>query len=150
MAYEMGYKGEVKRNTSERFYRIWGNMKSRCQDRNNPSYRTYGARGIKLCDKWKDFIGFYEDMYETYKKSGLENPSIERINNKGNYEKSNCQWIELREQGNNRNRTKWITWEGRTLNLTQWAKELGVKRSTMMQRYIVYKWSVEKILTPTR
>lgn len=150
MAYERDYKGEVIRNTKSRFYAIWNGIKSRTMNPKEKSFADYGARGIKMDEKWLDFVGFYNDMYESYKASGLEKPTIERIDNNGDYTKENCKWISKAKQAGNKRNTKWITWKGQTKYLTEWGRELGVKRSTMMQRYFVYKWPIHKLLTPTK
>lgn len=72
-------------------------MKSRCQRKTDSAYNNYGGRGIKVCKKWQTFEGFFEDM-------GLcpEGYSIERIDNDGDYKKSNCKWIPRLDQNLNR------------------------------------------------
>jgi len=70
-------------------FRIWAGMKSRCYDSNSRIYKYYGGRGIKVCDRWRDsFMNFYNDM-GLFKK-GLQ---LDRINNDGDYEPSNCRWV---------------------------------------------------------
>lgn len=78
-------------------YAIWTMMKQRCYNPNNKDYKHYGLRGIKVCDRWKNsYLLFYEDMGE--KPEGL---SLDRINNNGDYEASNCKWSTQSEQINN-------------------------------------------------
>ena len=79
-------------------YMTWTRMKSRCQNPNNPRYKDYGGRGIKVCIEWQDFENFRRDMEPTYAK-GL---SIDRIDVNGDYEKSNCQWLTMAEQQRNK------------------------------------------------
>lgn len=86
-----------------RIHKIWSNIKQRCFNKNNLRYQYYGARGITICDEWKeDFMSFYNwAMTNGYK----DNLSIDRIDVNGNYEPSNCRWATQSEQNaNTRNR----------------------------------------------
>ena len=76
-----------------RSYAIWTMMKQRCNNPKNKDYKHYGARGIKVCSRWNLYSNFYEDMGE--KPFGL---SLDRIDNNGNYEPSNCRWVTQKEQ----------------------------------------------------
>lgn len=79
-------------------YMVWSNMKRRCNDPNNAGYVYYGARGIKVCDRWLVFENFIADM-------GLRTSpkhSLDRVDNDGNYEPSNCRWATAKEQVANR------------------------------------------------
>jgi hypothetical protein len=74
-------------------YNSWYNMKSRCLNKNHTAYSYYGGRGVKVCDKWLTFDGFLEDM-------GVrpDGTTLGRLGDKGNYEKSNCEWQTKKKQ----------------------------------------------------
>lgn len=78
-------------------YKVWSSMKARCDNPNAPFYKRYGGRGIKVCERWSKFENFIEDMGER-----PEGMTIDRINNDGNYEPSNCRWVTHKENCNNR------------------------------------------------
>jgi hypothetical protein len=78
----------------------WAHIKQRCLNKNNKSYKNYGGRGIKVCDRWLNFESFWEDMKDGYK----DNLTIDRIDNDGNYCKENCRWITHKEQQKNKRR----------------------------------------------
>jgi len=124
-------------------YRSWASMKARCNRKTSHDYKNYGARGIKVSPKWESFAGFYEDMKDEY-ANGL---SIERINNDGDYFKGNCKWATKKEQARNRRTTHLFEFNGKKQILTQWAEDLKIARSTLAQRFYVYGWPIEKVLT---
>lgn len=124
------------------FYVTWANMVKRCTKKYSTSYKNYGAKGIDVCDDWKSFDNFYSDMYPGY-KMGL---TLERIDNKAGYNKINCKWIPKSQQS--RNRSVVTLYDGKTLG--EWAKELGVNRSTLAQRLYIYGWNIEECLTGRR
>lgn len=76
-----------------RFYSIWNAMKGRCLNPNRSNYKYYGAKGIRVCERWLRFEGFLADMYESY-RPGLE---LDRLDHKGNYEPTNCRWATHKE-----------------------------------------------------
>ena len=93
---------------NKRLYKVWKSMRARCNNPNDASYYRYGGIGIKVCDEWdKDFSTFYEwSIANGYKEdiaeSGRNRLSIDRINNDGNYEPSNCRWADDHTQANNK------------------------------------------------
>ena len=88
-----------------RLYRIWNGMKTRCSNPNKKEYKNYGGRGIKVCDEWVKYENFYNWAINNGYKHHL---TIERINNNGNYEPSNCTWITIQEQQKNKRTTNLI------------------------------------------
>lgn len=92
--------------TETRFYNTWSNMKQRCNNSNNNLYPNYGARGIKVCEGWKVYETFEDDMYDEYayhiEVYGEDNTQLDRIDNNGNYCKENCRWVTRKENCQNR------------------------------------------------
>ena len=125
-----------------RTYEVWFRMKSRCDDKKSPQYPDYGGRGIAYDPRWTSFEAFLEDMGE--RPPGL---SIDRMDNDGNYTKENCRWATQKEQSRNKRNNRRITFNGRTQCLTDWAKELGFKTSTLLARLEELRWPIEKALT---
>ena len=128
-------------------YGVWRTMKTRCYDRNSNHYKNYGARGIVICDEWKNnFKAFYDwSMANGYAK-GL---TIDRMNVDGNYEPENCRWVTQREQCNNKTTNRYITYKGQTKTIHEFADEYGIKYTTLWARINTYHWDVEKaIKTP--
>jgi hypothetical protein len=120
----------------------WQNMIYRCYNPKNKSYKYYGGRGIQVCERWRDsFENFFEDMGKC--PDGM---SIERVDNDGNYEPSNCKWIPKKNQNSNRRDTVIITYNGETKTLNQWATCLGMNYSILKMR--LRNWNnVEKAFT---
>ncbi len=112
-----------------RAYDIWSNMKSRCQNKNNPRWDDYGGRGISVCSRWESFEKFFADM-----GSPPPGMTIERKNNHGDYDPSNCKWATLIEQGRNKRTNHLITANGKTMSLAAWSEETGINRSAILSR----------------
>ena len=156
-----GYSSSVERLKSyrtkhnkyhTRLYTIWRGIKQRCYCPKNVRYDRYGARGICVCDEWKnDFASFYnwsiENGYTDEKLlNGKYKWTIERINNNGNYEPENCKWATIEEQSNNKCNNRFIEYNGEVKTVAQWA------RFFEMNPYIIYHrlfkgWDVQKALT---
>ena len=136
--------GEAKRKngTRTRLYVIWCHMIERCENVNSTRYADYGGRGIRVCDEWKDFAVFRDWAVENGYSSEL---SIDRLNNDGDYEPSNCKWSTRKEQGNNKRNNRLLTYKGRTQTMTQWADEIGMNPDTFKYR-IYLGWSVERAI----
>lgn len=120
---------------------------------NNKStdWSRYGGRDIKVCDKWKnDFMSFYLDMFDGYKKHcdtyGLKNTTIDRIDVNGNYEKSNCRWATLKEQQNNKTTNRFVRIGEEAKTLKEWSEELNINYGTVMQRINKYGFPISKAL----
>jgi len=128
-------------NTPE--YKTWASMVHRCTNEKVPSYKYYGGRGIGVCERWLDFLSFYEDMGD--RPDGM---TLDRIDNNGDYEPENCRWATRKQQAKNKRPKKQatLTHNGESLTVKQWAERLGVKPSTIHQR-IKSGWPIEKTLS---
>lgn len=126
-------------------YKVWCGIKERCNAPNSYHFHNYGGRGISICDEWnKDFQNFYKWAKSNGYKRGL---TIERIDNDGNYEPSNCTWIPKGEQNNNKRDTIRIKFNGEELTLKEWSERTGIKLITLYFRICKYNWSIERALT---
>lgn len=117
-------------------------MIGRCENKNDPRFKDYGGRGIKVCERWRhSFPNFLADMGE--RPPGM---SIDRYPDKnGNYEPENCRWATPKEQSNNMRRNHLLTHDGETLTVSQWADRIGLQYSTFSVR-IKRGWSMQRAL----
>lgn len=124
-------------------YDIWAKMIDRCYKPSNPSYKYYGAKGIKVCKRWlNSFENFKSDIGERPKGTTLD-----RINSKLNYSPDNCKWSTIKEQNNNKSDTRIITFNNKTMNMSAWAKEIGTSPATLHYRIVKLKMKIEMALT---
>lgn len=121
--------GHARRNKVTSIFTIWSSMIERCGNPNSEFYYRYGGRGIKVCERWLKFENFLEDMGE--RPAGL---TIERVDNDLGYFKENCRWADRTEQANNRRSNRYLTLNGETKSLSEWAKFVGVNPSTISCR----------------
>lgn len=126
-------------------YRSWCGAKERCYNPKNHKYPRYGARGIKVCDRWRDsFENFFADMGAKPSASH----SIERKDNDGDYEPGNCIWALPQQQSRNTRRNRLVTLHGETRCLTEWIQVLGLNASTVNTR--IYRRGIPPELALTR
>lgn len=130
--------------TDTREYRIWCAMRTRCTNLNTPGWANYGGRGIEVCERWQSFENFLADMGPC--PTGF---SIEREDNDGNYEPSNCVWADRTTQSRNTRKNRRIEFNGVTKILKDWAHDLGIDQASLRQR--LDKWPLaEAITTPKK
>lgn len=108
-------------NTRE--YHTWEAIIQRCKNPNNPRYSDYGGRGITICERWKDFKNFFEDMGVAPAKS-----SIDRIDNNGPYSPENCRWANMQTQQRNLRSNVMIELNGETKCMAAWCEILSFPR----------------------
>jgi hypothetical protein len=129
-------------DTHREFLR-WCQMINRCYYTTSVSYPNYGGRGITVCERWRQsFDNYMSDMGQP--PSSLH--QIDRIDNNGNYEPSNCRWVTRKEQNRNTRRNVFIEYLGQRLCLTDWADKVRIDRS-LLRRRLLSGWSVERALT---
>jgi hypothetical protein len=112
-------------------YKRWNGMRKRCNCITFENYKYYGGKGIKICDEWNDYLTFKEWAINNGYEEGL---SLERIDVDKDYCPENCKWIPLNKQAINRSNRKEITINGITKSISEWSKESGVKRLTILGR----------------
>lgn len=123
-------------------YRSWSHMKNRCGNPKNAAYKNYGGRGIRVCERWVlSFAAFLSDMGRC--PPGL---TLDRRNNNGHYEPSNCRWASLSQQASNRRSSRYLQYDGQNLTVLQWAKRLGVRHQLICRR-LDRGWTVSETLT---
>jgi hypothetical protein len=116
-------------------------MLDRCYGENRSDNHNYKARGITVCDRWRaSFEAFLFDMGE--RPSGT---TLERVDNDGNYQASNCTWATAEQQGRNRRTNRRLTFNGKTMCLKEWAIETGIGYTTLHQR-LRAGWTTEEAL----
>ena len=142
--------GFNKLSGKDRFYRIWGAMKSRATNPNNTYARNYSQRGINICDEWTDFINFKNDMYKSYQehleKYGELNTTIDRIDNEIGYSLKNCKWASRKEQSRNMRTNKIVEFMGESHCLSVWAETTEINGKMLSYR-INAGWNIERALT---
>lgn len=137
------------KTNSPRLYGVWFDMRRRCKSPSHHAYEHYGARGISVCEEWSSFNAFAEWAYS----NGYDNNApkgkctIDRIDNDSGYSPENCRWVDMKVQGNNKRTNVSITYNGETLNLSEWADKVGVNVRTLISRIYRDGWSIEKALT---
>jgi hypothetical protein len=111
-------------------YAVYYAMRARCNNPNNTDYKNYGARGIKVCDKWmQGFDAFFADMGPC-----PHGYTIDRIDNDGDYSPENCRWADRQTQTNNRRNMKFYEHDGKRMTIGQWAKHLKIGYITIQRR----------------
>lgn len=123
-------------------YFLWHGMIERCTNPNHNNYHLYGGRGIRVCERWMSFANFFDDM--GHRPAGC---SLERSDNNGPYSPDNCHWATVPEQNRNRRNNCIITFDGKTMCLTEWAEQIGISPSGLKHRITYLNWPLELALT---
>lgn len=120
-------------------YETWRGMKMRCDMPNNVAYHRYGGRGIKICDRWRDYSNFLADMGER-----PEGMTLDRINADGDYCPENCRWADKEEQGRNRDTTRVFQTPEGPMTCKDLAARFGVNPRNV-SRWANWGWTDEEI-----
>lgn len=137
----------AKRHSSgTRLYRIWQGMRRRCHDPKHQPFRYYGARGIAVCQSWRESFVAFADWATSAGYS--ENLTLDRRDSSRHYEPENCRWATMEEQENNRSNNVRVTIWGETKTLSQWSRDARcmANRSTIGGR-IHRGWEPEAAIT---
>lgn len=128
-----------------KIYHVFNSMKNRCLSVKHKSYERYGGRGITVCDEWlNDVKTFVKWSMENGYEEGL---TIDRIDNDKGYSPDNCRWTDKHTQSRNTSTNTYITFNGESKILCDWADQLGILRPTLCHRLYVAKWDIEKAFT---
>lgn len=126
-----GLKDKFLKPELRKVYRAWRSIKTRCFDENSKPYKDYGARGISMCDEWRnDFPRFLMDVGF----APTPKHSIGRIDNDGHYTKDNCRWETSLEQQGNRRATRWIEMGDEKICMAEAARRIGITPVALAHR----------------
>lgn len=118
------------RQTRSKAYSAWANMKQRCTNPKNRNYHNYGGRGIKICERWLDFLNFYVDMGDAL----FPGAELDRIDNNGIYEPHNVRWISHQTNTQNTRRNIYVQYNNEELCLTEACRRAGLYFSAVRAR----------------
>lgn len=120
--------------SKSRIKRIYYNMHSRCENANTPKFKNHGGRGISICKEWSGENGLIEFYNWAIKNGYNDNLTLDRIDNDGNYEPSNCRWVDFATQNRNKSDNVYVTIDGITKVIEDWERECGVSAGTIRKR----------------
>jgi hypothetical protein len=123
-------------------WRTWVAMLTRCRNRNDHTYRNYGAKGVTVCRRWYRFESFLSDM-------GIRPPgtTIDRIDGCKGYMPGNCRWATPVTQNNNRTCNRRVSYLGRSMTISEWSRDTGIAYWVLSQRITKLGWSPDRAFT---
>lgn len=134
--------GFARRSDRASVYTRWQAMISRCTNPKATDFKYYGGRGITVCDRWRSFANFYEDMGDP-----PPGTSLDRIDNDKGYEKSNCRWADWKTQQYNKRTTLVVNFRGQKMTLREAIKLSGLSRNTVISRIYTLRWPLDRALS---
>lgn len=123
-----------------REYKNWASMTQRCKNPNNPDFKNYGGRGIKICKRWARFENFFKDMGHR----PTAKHSIDRKDNDGNYCRSNCRWATVSQQRNNRRNNRLFRIGSERLTISQIAHRFKIPYQRLHSRLTNQRWTLQR------
>jgi hypothetical protein len=114
-----------------KLYGVWKNMLTRCENAKCKSYKDYGGRGITICEEWHDPKVFLQWAIENGYREGLE---LDRIDTNGGYCAENCRFILRIDNAHNKRNNRFLTVNGETKTMSEWARETGCNITTILAR----------------
>lgn len=137
-------KNFTHKMSKTRIYYIWLDMKKRCHDQKNKSFKHYGGKGITVCEEWeKDFMSFFKWAMENGYSEEL---TIDRINGELGYSPENCRWANKITQNNNRKNSLFVEYMGETKTLSEWCRQYERNYKMVYQRFRKLGWQFEKAM----
>lgn len=124
-------------DSKSRLFNIWVGMRHRCR-----THKDYFGRGIKVCPEWKNYLNFKKWAMASGYEDSL---TLDRVDNNGNYSAKNCRWASKKVQANNTRKNRTLEYDGKRLNMNQWARLKGLHPATLQYR-LNAGWSIERAL----
>jgi len=135
-----------KKTKTNPHYKVWCGMKARCDCQTATGYSNYGARGITVCERWRDFASFVSDIGPRPSMGH----TLNRVDNDGHYEPGNCNWATKQEQNYNKRTNTFVTVNGVTRTVSEWSRVVGLAPCTVHER-IRRGWDIQEAVTlPSR
>lgn len=142
----MNYKHGLSHTRIDSLYK---SMKDRCYNPQNKRFKNYGGRGIKICSEWLD----HKDSFFEWALNNGYNPeaprgksTIDRIDVNGDYSPTNCRFVDMVQQNNNRSNNHIISYNGEMHTIREWEKIKGFNSGTLWNRLMVLNWDIERAL----
>lgn len=124
-----------------RIYGIWNGMKIRCYDKNNHNYKKYGAKGITVCDEWKNSFIVFNDWAQA--NGYTDDLTLDRIDPLGNYEPNNCRWVSQKIQQNNRSNNVFLFYDNKFYTISELADKYNIDYALLRDRIMDKDWTIE-------
>lgn len=133
-----------------RLYKLWSEMKRRCNNPNDNVFKHYGGRGIKYTEEWEKFSPFKKWALENgYYEGNRGECTLDRIDVNGDYCPDNCRWVSIKQQAQNKRNSFIIEINGIKKTISEWAEESGIPATTIFARIKKYNYTPSQaVFTP--